>query len=431
MFSLKEENRSVKIILFLACIIMFSLIIGSIFYYGNSNLLGDFYNPNNDDVKFIRSAWTLATTGNYTYHKPPSATVFMMPGLSFTLAFFMKIFGEFGGITAFRILQALLQVGSLMLTFYIGRKIFNSKVGIVAVILDLIYIPELWVPTLILTETAFKFFVLCLILISIYALETGKIKYYALGGLFLALSAMFRPTIALYPILILIMWIIKKEKLVDCIKKAAITVAVFCVVLSPWWIRNYSIFHRFIPFTIASGDPMRQGTFIDYDKKVKFTEGIDYTNYNYDNPNLSEIEKDNMQTKFSKYRLSILFPREPLRFVYWYTIGKGWIQIKDPFYWKDIFGVEFSNVREYHSMLLLMAVIGAAAYFGNKNRNRLALLPLMTLIYFVIAYLPFFTMSRYYYPIMTTLMIFSAYTVTLAYERLPIIKNLTSKLQKR
>ncbi|MDT8717206.1 glycosyltransferase family 39 protein [Clostridium sp. 19966] len=429
MFSLKEESKRIKAVLFLSSAIMFSLIMISIFYYGNSNLLGDFYKPNNDDVKFIRSAWLLATTGNYTYHNPPSATVFMMPGLSFTLAFFMKIFGEFGGITAFRILQGVMQIGSLMLIFYIGRKIFNSKVAIVAVVLDLFYIAEILMPTLILTETIFKFFVLCLIFISLYAVETGKIKYYVLGGVFLALSALFRPTISLYPILILIMWIVKKEKPINCIRYACITIAVFCVMLSPWWIRNYTIFHRFIPFTIASGDPMRQGTFIDYDKSVKLTEGIDYTNYNYDNPNLSEIEKDNMQTKFSKYRLSILFPREPLRFVYWYTIGKGWIQIKTPFYWKEMLGVTFSQSKEYHSLLLILAFIGCIAYFRNRDRNKLGLLPFMALIYFIIVYLPFYTMSRYYYPIMPCLIIFSANIILLAYEHLK--KNLIPRLQKR
>ena len=157
---MKNEKGIIKLVLFSSCSLMFIMIIISIFHYGNSTLLGNFYSPNNDDVKYIRSAWTLAQTGNFIFHKPPAPTVFMMPGLPYVLAFFMKLFGQFGGITAIRIVQAILQVFSLLLIFYIARKIFDSKVAIIAVIFDLFYIVEFWVPNLILTETFFKFFVL-------------------------------------------------------------------------------------------------------------------------------------------------------------------------------------------------------------------------------------------------------------------------------
>ena len=166
-FSLKEEKRSTKIALGITCGLFFLLCMFSIFKYGNTTLLGNLEVPDNDDVKFIRSAWILAETGNYVYHDTSTATVFMMPGLSFTLATFTILFGKFPGLTAFRIFQALIQTGSLVLVFFIGRKIFNSKVGIISVIINAFYIAEVWVVNLILTETLFKFFVLCLSYFSI------------------------------------------------------------------------------------------------------------------------------------------------------------------------------------------------------------------------------------------------------------------------
>jgi 4-amino-4-deoxy-L-arabinose transferase-like glycosyltransferase len=60
----------------------------------------------------------------------------MMPGLSYVLAFFMMIFGKLEGITAFRVFQAIIQTASLVLVFLIARKLFNSKVGIIAVIIS-------------------------------------------------------------------------------------------------------------------------------------------------------------------------------------------------------------------------------------------------------------------------------------------------------
>lgn len=409
LFSIKNEKNIIKLLLFLSCSLMFIMIIFSIFHYGNSTLLGNFYAPNNDDVKYIRSAWILAQTGNYTFHKPPTATVFMMPGIPFVLAFFMKLFGEFGGITALRIVQAVLQVLSLLLIFHIARKIFNSKVGIVAVIFDLFYIPEVWVANLILTETFFKFFVLCIVYFSLCALDEHKTKFYVLGGMSLGFAALFRPTIVMFPILILIMWVIKRVKFRDTFKYTVIVGLIFCVILSPWWIRNYKIFNRFIPFTLSTGNPMWQGTFINYNQKSKITDGLDYSNYNTKDPKLSEIQRNDMEIALSKYRLKNLFPKEPLNFIYWYTIGKGWIQINSPFYWKNIFGVSGSLAKNYHRVLLVFGLIGSLMYLKSKNRDMIGVLPIITVIYFVIVYLPFYTMGRYFYPVMPYMIIFSSY----------------------
>ena len=427
MFSLKNESKIIKILLSLCCIFLFSVTIFSIFYYGNKTLLGNFYRPNNDDVKFIRSAWTLANTGNYTYHKPPSPTVFMMPGLPYTLAFLMKIFGEFGGITALRIVQAILQVLSLLLIFFIGRNIFNSRVAIAAVILDIACIAEYWVPNLILTETFFKFFVLCLVYFSLYALEKNKTKYYVLGGLALGLAALFRPTIALYPALILIMWIIKKVKFKEALKYAVIVIAVFSAVMSPWWIRNYVIFHRFIPFTMATGNPMDQGTFIDYNKKSRDTDGLDYSKFRPKNRDVSELERNDLDVAEAEFRLKNLFPKQPLKYIYWYTIGKTCKQIDGAFYWREIFGISTYTAKLYHRFLLIIGALGIVMYFMKKGKNIHAVLPFTVIIYFILVYLPFFAMSRYFYPAVPYLLIFDAYFIINIAQRF----NIRSLLKKQ
>ncbi|WP_010235907.1 glycosyltransferase family 39 protein [Clostridium arbusti] len=425
MFNLKDENISIKILLFASCLILFFLILISILYYGNNTLLGNFYEPNNDDVKFIRSAWNLVQTGVYTYHKPPVPTVFMMPGLSYTLAFFMSIFGKFGGITAFRITQGAIQVLSLLLLFFIARKVFNSKVAIVAIIMDLIYIPEIWVPNLILTETFFKFFVLCLVYFSIYAIDKDRTKFYLLGGAALGFATLFRPTISTYPVIILIIWIIKKLSFKKAVKYTLTVTVVFCIVLSPWWIRNYKTFNKFIPFTLATGNPMLQGTFINYDQTTKSTDGLDYTHYNTKNPKLSEIQRNTMEMVLSKYRLESLFPKEPLKFIRWYTIGKSKIQVRTPFYWKNIFNIKYKIVEHYHYIILILSLAGAILYFLSPNKNILGILPIATVVYFILIYLPFFTMSRYFYPVMPILIMFSSYIFVSIFENIPFNKKIS------
>lgn len=405
MFSLREEKNSIKIILLVCCILYFCITVYTIIKLGNSTLLGDLYKPNNDDVKFIRSAWTIVDTGVYVYHRPPNPTTFMMPGLPYTLAFFTLIFGKLPGLTAFRIFQSLLQTLCLVLIFLIGRKIFNSKVGIVAVLLDLFYISEVWVANLILTETLFKFFVLLLVYFSIYAIENKALKYYILGGVSWGLATLARPTIALFPALILIMWLLRKYSFKDMIKYTIVVSLSFSIVLAPWWIRNYSTFHEFIPLTEASGNPMLQGTYINYDENKP--DGLNYSQFNY-SKTLSERDSNKVEMAISKYRLTTLVPKDPLGYAYWYTIGKAKLQIRTPFYWIPIYGISGSSATSYHQILLVISLFGAILYFVNKQKNKIGTLLFLTIIYFVVVYLPFFAFSRYFYPAIPFVMIFAS-----------------------
>ncbi|WP_278335296.1 glycosyltransferase family 39 protein [Clostridium oryzae] len=353
-----------------------------------------------------------------------------MPGVSYILAFLMKLFGEFGGITAFRVLQAMLQSISLYLMFLIGRKIFNTKVAITAVILDTFCIAEIWTPNLVLTETFFKFFVMLLVLFSLEAIEKNELKYYLIGGLFWGLAALFRPTIALYPVLILIMWVINKVKLINCIKYALVTTIVFSAVLCPWWIRNYNIFHKFIPFTLATGNPMLQGTYINYDQSSRSTDGLNYKQFDYSYKDNSEQQQNNVEIAISKYRLENLFPKHPIKFILWYTLGKAWWQINYPFYWKQILGVNFIEAALYHAIIILLSIFGIVKFIKSKSKNKLALLPMMVILYFIVVYLPFFTMGRYFFPAMPYVLMFSAYGLLYLGDRYGIVEVLLKKVKK-
>lgn len=395
-------------ILIITCFIFFLVNIYSIIKYGNSTLLGSLIKPNNDDVKFIRSAWTLVNTGQYIYHNPGISTAFMMPGLPFSLAFFVLIFGKFGGITAYRFFQAIIQTGSLYLVFLIARKIFNSKIGVVAVIINALCISDYWVTNLILTESLFKFFVLLLVYISIYAIEEKSAKYYVLGSIIWALGTYFGPTIAMFPIITLIMWIGNKYSIREMIKYGTIVSTIFCLVMCPWWIRNYYVFHTFVPLTLAIGNPMLQGTYINYDNSTNATDKLDYSQFKYTG---KEYENNQLEIKISEYRLKNLVPVNPLKFLIWYTVGKTYYQIKAPFLWIKFLGVPYSLVCLWHYLILIFGAIGVIIFYLNKNRNKMGTIVFFMIIYFVIVYLPFYTFGKYFYPAIPFLIIFVAYSV--------------------
>ena len=389
-----------KIILFVI-IFTYSLIaVFSVMNYGNSMFLGSFEKYDNDDVKYIRSGIILAEKGILTYEKATENTVYIMPGLSYTLALFFKLFGLQDGIFYFRIFQVLLQATSLYLIFLITRRAFNSKVALLTCAINALYLPEIFSVNLILMECIFKFLLIWLCYVGIIAVEKKSVKYYLLAGILWAAACYFRPTIALLPIVVLALWLKRKYKVIEMLKFGLITLSVFVLLLSPWWIRNYNLYQKFIPFTLSSGNPFLQGTYINYDQSK---DSIGY------NTSENFIVRNEQEKVIGYERLRKFGSKYPLKYIYWYTIGKSIYFWGSPFYWRDIFSIKLLYVQMYHVTVLVAAFLGLCKI---KMQNITTNMMFYIIIYFNLIYLPFYTFSRYSYPLMTFVIAYASFGIT-------------------
>lgn len=393
-----SEGKRIYTYLIIIEIVFMAIAIFSVFTLGDSLLLGSLEKFDNDDVKYIRSAWNLLDNNILSYENIKEATAYIMPGLTYVLALFMFIFGKINGIVAFRIFQVILQGISLYLLFLIGKKVFNSKVALIACFMDALYIAEIYAANLILMEVIFKFLLLLLIYISIYAIEKKSLKLYILGGIIWATACLFRPTIAAYPLLILIMWVKNKYSFSEMAKYTVVVTSIFCIVMSPWWIRNYKVFDRVILFTKSSGNPFLQGTFINYDQSkglgVPYIKGKDV------------LESNESEMKAGLQRLKIYGKKEPLKYIAWYTLGKTFYFWRAPFYW--VINISYIPVIIYHFIILFYGLYGMIKH-KDKSLNLKFLI--MVVVYFNIIYLPYYTFERYSYPLMPLVILFAAYTV--------------------
>lgn len=412
MLSFKDEKRWIKLSL-VFIIAVFSIInIYSVLKYNDYFLLGTIGEWDNDDVKYLRSGWTLLEKGILTYHDVDIPSVYIMPGHSFVIAAITGTFGRAGGIIAFRMFQVLLQALSLILVFLIGRTVFNSLVGIIAVLINAGYISEIFVTGTILTEIEFKFLFLSLVYISIFALKTKKTKYYIAGGVIWGISCLFRPTIALYPVVIFLAWILYKYSFKEILKFSMLVSIIFIAIMFPWWIRNYRIFDKFIPLTLSTGNPFLQGTYINNDQTK------DYTPYT---PSEDVIETNEIEMETGIYRLKTYFKKYPLKYIYWYTGGKTWYLWKSPFYWKQVFGVSTIMAVLYHQLILIMGTAGIILTIKRKCLEGIFIM--LVLLYFNLSYLPFYTFSRYSYPMMPFMILFASYAIKeLLYSAIKVVK---------
>ena len=169
------------------------------------------------------------------------------------------------GIQTVRVFQALLSCVTIVLIYLIAENLFNNKIAIFSAFLVAFYIPNITTAGYLLTETLFTTLLYLLIYLSLeFSKAPNYLKFITLGIVW-ALAVLCRPTIAIYPIFLFVYLILyKKLNLLRLFQLGTIMTLTFIILMSPWWIRNFVEVGEFIPLTASSGNPMLQGTYIDY-----------------------------------------------------------------------------------------------------------------------------------------------------------------------
>lgn len=375
--------------------------------YNDYFLLGDPVKPNNDDVKYIQSAKVLLNEGTLVYNSGMEPSAFIMPGFVFILSGFMAVFGQDGGgVIAFRLFQCLLQAGAIYLVYIIARYMFSSRVAITASFISALYLPDYFSSGVILSESIFRVLILLLVCVTITAVQRKQWGLYAWIGVLVAAAAYFKPHASLYPVILLILWWVHQYTWKEMLRFISIIGVIYIVLLAPWWIRNLITFDQWITFTNSGGSPFLLGTRIDYQMPPA---GFFDAYPQYDP---SEIFKGSDSAAIAK-ALDILrygFTHEPLTYLHWYTLGKLEGLYLEAYYWRPIWSISKAAMVTIQAILVACSVIGIC--FSYKLSTWKRQLPVMlTVMYFTAIYIPFVAFSRYGYPNMEFLLIYSAIPV--------------------
>ncbi|MDQ0089773.1 4-amino-4-deoxy-L-arabinose transferase-like glycosyltransferase [Paenibacillus anaericanus] len=407
MFSLSGLNRPTKLALLgmIAFVGIVSCII--VLAYNDYFFLGDPIKPNNDDVKYIQTSRLLLNEGVLAYNTKDKPSAFIMPGLPFILAGFMAIFGQDqGGVIAYRIFQCLQQAFCIYLIFWIGRRIFNTRVALIACAISTIYLPDYFSSGVILSETTFRTIILLLVCVTILAIEQNRSALYLLIGVLTAAAAYFKPHASLYPAVFLVLWWKQKIPLRVMLKYTIIMAATYVVLLTPWWIRNWITFHEFILFTNSGGSPFLLGTRI-YGQLPPAGFFEEYPQYD---PQTLFQGSDSTAIQKGLDIISYGFRHEPLKYLYWFTLGR-WVELYfHPFYSRPIWPVTRPLMNVLQVILMLINMVGIVWALLKHQFTRLLPL-LLALGYFTVIYVPFVAFNRYGYPNMVLLIMFGAYAI--------------------
>jgi hypothetical protein len=174
----------------------------------------------------------------------------------------------------------------------------------------------------------------------------------------------------------------------------------------------------FIPFTKSSGNPFLQGTFINYNQDKGW--GVEYRRSE------DSIQNNEYEVEEGIERLKIYGKEEPFKFAYWYTIGKTFYFWYEPFYWTQYIGIKNLFAFIEHYFILITAIISIRNIVKEKNFTLEKQVITLSIITMNAVYLPYFTCSRYAYPLMPLMIIFSG-----DYVHYRICKYRDSKIRKR
>ncbi len=382
-----QGNRLLLIIFIIALVLRLIVL----FTEGDRMFLGT------DDDNYRESAEILLHRGVLTYAGWKEPTVFIMPGYPLVLAAIFSVVGSTSWLAA-RLFQIVVSLVAMWLVFRLACELGGRRAGILAAALAAVYPPNLTAPCFLMTETIFT----CLLLAGLYSLTragvTGRTGWFILTGAFLGLSAYFRPTGGLLPVVGGLYLLCRGYSWKRALYNTAIMAAVLIFSLTPWIIRNYKIYHEIIPFTVSGGNPFLRGTYIDgrISEKLPWVEG-------------DRVLSDRAQMEYGKKRLAEGFRTNFRAYLRWYTVGKFTDFWGDPYYYKELTYLSRNPVRQLHRFLLWTGAAGLV--LGLWQRKPPALLFLLVSGYFTLLHLVYLTGPRYSYPVVQLVLVLAAYLV--------------------
>lgn len=348
--------------------------------------------PTSDAWEYSNIATNLVEHREYA-HTPGNPTMYRAPGYPFFIALIYSLFGV-KNYLAVRIIQALLGTLLCLITYFIAEKIFDERVGKWAAVISIFYSFFIYYCGALLSELLFTLLLAITILFLIKVHEAFKIKYGILSGILLGFSALTRPIIAFFPILLFFWMLSIRVSSKKTLGLFIIMILFMLLIISPWTVRNYLICHDFIPLGAEGGQTLYMGN------NPLATGGGDMQHL----PEFDKLPEAARDRAYYKKGLGFI-RQNPARF-FRLSLNK-FIR-----FWR-LYPHRIHSIESKHQIISLLSYGILFPFFllglllGWK-KNRKALLLYLLLIYFTIMHMIFVAQIRFRLPIEPYIIIFGA-----------------------
>jgi len=215
-----------------------------------------------DDREYDSYAWNLAQGHGYRGISPDvrtpggqlldHPTAYRLPGASLFMAALYLAFGHH--YAAVRIAQCVLDTANILLIYEIGNLCFDTVVVLFAAGLYAFWPTALFYLTRVGSESLYAFLFYGFIYATLkFAAQPGWTRA-AAAGVILGCCLLTRGN-AIMMVALLVPWaLLQSRKAPRLVVRGLAIPLVALAMLVPWTVRNYRLFHAFIPFETGGGD---------------------------------------------------------------------------------------------------------------------------------------------------------------------------------
>lgn len=350
----------------------------------------------------------------FVFENPDQPTVRRAPFFPIIVAGVYRITG--GSSNAVRIMQIILDLGTILLLYIIGSQFFSKQVGMIAAGVWAFYLPAIAVCTVLITETFLAFLSTLTLLLLLKGMNDQNRKYSIILGVVIGLGILTRPTaLLLIPFLGLVFLLIHKQFFKQHSRFLVRAFLIALLTISPWTIRNFVVFKAFVPVAFGGGQALYTGNHIQNDGIWK----------GWDDPDILEIRNEakrlNPDPKMRLIIMDRLFIRQavhsmvvnPVKTVNLF-IKKGIRFLNGPSRAGYKYGAEEMHlwvfpIGIFAFLCYFLILIGFLLSFIRLPRQLFLWIPIIIVGYYILLHIVTFAVPRYHFPIMPILCLYSAF----------------------
>ena len=305
-----------------------------------------------------------------------------------------------------RIVQCIMDASICFFVFFIVRLICPSSLfpAFLASILYCFCFYSIFFARALLSESITTFILTCLVFFCLLSLKSTRKLWWLITGVFLGLVVLSRFEYSLFvPVLTSYIYFVNRKFPAAALQKCIFLIVGTMIIVSPWTLRNYLVFKKFIPVSAGSlGYNLWQGTFetnkvwsrwSDFPDEIFYSEQEKSKIISLDKTFNSQLQQGSMKIiDTDRIFMRMAFDRilnHPLKcFKNWLTkIPRLWYQFYIQMYtYKEPSGIYF----------IFYFLFALYALFSADRENGILILPIVLLfIYLTLVFLPLHVEPRF------------------------------------
>lgn len=219
-----------------------------------------------DEANYHEAAVRLLSRGYFAYGSGPIGShpnAATMPGYTVFLAGIFSLSGSgAAGIRNALLVQALLSALTVWLAYLIGSRVGGRPTGLVSAVLVAFYPPLVYANATLMNETLFTFVLSLVAWMALACLQRPTMPRYLVLGLLAGVAALIRPEAAiLLGITLAILYSSGRPTPRRAIAFGSVCVLGLILMMTPWWVRNYRVYHRAVVTTTLTANPLLAATY--------------------------------------------------------------------------------------------------------------------------------------------------------------------------